>query len=61
MNQKILNLTQLAQHIGVPKRTIHDQLKKDRFPIPSLPNTRPRKWAVADVDAWLESNRDTTN
>lgn len=58
MSKKILNLTELAQYIAIPKRTIHHQLKNSRFPIPPLPGTHPRKWAVADVDSWLESNRD---
>ena len=53
MEQKLLSLGAVAQRIGMPKRTAYNQLKRGDFPIPHLPRTKPRKWSVEAVDAWL--------
>lgn len=53
MQTKTLTLTQLALHIEWPKRTIYNQLKDGRFPVDPLPRTKPRRWSVEAVDAWL--------
>lgn len=51
MTAKTLTLTTLAQHIGIPKRTIYNQLKRGTFPVEPIPRLRPRRWTVEAVDA----------
>ncbi|NUM72770.1 helix-turn-helix domain-containing protein [candidate division KSB1 bacterium] len=53
MTKKILNLTDLAQYVGVSKRTIYNMLKDKRFPVRPIPKSNPRKWSAADVDSWM--------
>lgn len=52
MNKKILKLTDVAQHLGVPVRTLYDMLRDGRFSVPPIPGTKPRRWNVDAVDAW---------
>lgn len=53
MNKKTLTLTEVAQHIGVNKRTLYRMLDDNRFPVKPIPRTSPRIWFIADVNAWL--------
>lgn len=48
-----LTLTELADRIGMPKRTIYNQLGRGDFPLEPLPRIRPRRWSTEAVDAWL--------
>lgn len=50
---KTLQLAAVARYIGVPRRTLYNQLKSGRFPVQPLPGTNPRRWKVEDLDAWL--------
>ncbi len=51
--KKTLKCKEVAQHIGVPLRTFYRMLGDKRFPVDPIPNTKPRLWQTADVDAWL--------
>lgn len=53
MKPKILTLTKVAQHLGIPKRTLYRMLRDNRFPVRPIPKTDPRKWSVDDVDSWV--------
>lgn len=53
MTKKILTLTEVAQHLGVNKRTLYRMLEDKRFPVRPIPRTDPRKWSVDDVDSWV--------
>jgi len=57
--EKTLNLTKTAQYIGIKKRTAHNMLNEKRFPVAPLSGVHPRRWAVADLDAWLRQNEET--
>jgi len=50
---KLLNITQLAAHTGIPKRTLFDMVKEKRFPVDPIVQTHPRKWSREQVDRWL--------
>ena len=54
--KKILTLTEVAQHLGVNKRTLYRMVEDHRFPVRPIPGTSPRKWAVEDVDLWVAGN-----
>jgi len=53
MVPKILNITQAAAHCGIPKRTFFRMLEKGVCPVEPIPKSKPRKWLLADLDAWL--------
>lgn len=53
MENKTLTLTQVAQYIGVKKRTLYNMLNDGRFPVDSIPATKPRRWSVDAVDSWV--------
>lgn len=55
MTKKTLKLKQLAEHLGIPVRTLYRMLGDGRFPVEPIANTKPRLWNTADVNAWLES------
>lgn len=48
---KILKLTDVANHLGIPKRTLYDMINSGRFIAP-IPNTKPRRWNFEDVERW---------
>lgn len=48
-----LNVTQLAEHIGVARRTMYMMLKDGRFAVRPIKGTKPRRWSTAAVDKWL--------
>ena len=56
VTKKILNLTEVAQHIGVSKRTLYNMLEDGRFPVTPIPRTEPRRWSVEDVNRWVAGN-----
>lgn len=51
---KILRLSDVAVYVGIPIRTLYRMIDAGRFALP-IPNTKPRRWNVADIDAWLGS------
>lgn len=50
---KTLSLTQVASKIGVSLSKMNVMLRDGRFPVDPLPRTKPRRWSVEAVDAWL--------
>ncbi len=52
--KKTLNLTELAQHTGIPKRTLFDMIRKKRFPVEPIIKTSPRLWSTEQIDEWLK-------
>lgn len=53
---KTLNLTQLAEYLGIKKRTLYNMIEDGRFPVPPIKGTDPRRWNIEDVDAWRGVN-----
>jgi predicted DNA-binding transcriptional regulator AlpA len=53
MTGKSLGAKAAAHHIGVSRRTFYNMLKTDRFPVEPIPGTKPRRWYVESLDAWL--------
>lgn len=63
MEQKTLTLTELAKYIGIGRRTLYVMILEDRFPVPPIKGTDPRRWSVEAVDKWIadsEGGDDTT-
>ncbi len=51
-NMKTLNLTQLAEYLGIKKRTLYDMMKDGRFEVEPIKGFNPRRWNVEDIDSW---------
>lgn len=49
---KTLKLTDLAQYIGVSRKSLYNMIEDGRFPVQPIPSLKPRRWNVEDVDAW---------
>jgi len=52
-DKMIVNLTKVADMIGVSKRTLYNMIQDGRFPVRPIPRSNPRKWSVDDVKAWI--------
>lgn len=52
---KTLKLTDVAQYLGLTKRTLYNMIDDGRFPVTPIPGTKPRRWNVEDVDAWRKA------
>jgi len=50
--KKILNLTEVAEHLGIPKRTLYDMITDRRFPVEPIKGTQPRRWNIDAIEAW---------
>lgn len=55
--KKLLNLTELANYIGIHKRTLHRMVKDGSFPVESVRGLDPKKWSVKQIDEWLEGEK----
>lgn len=51
-----LNIAGTARHIGVSRKTLYNMINDGRFAVPSIPNTRPRRWSVVELNQWLNGN-----
>lgn len=49
---KTLNLTGVAERLGISRKTMFNRIRNGKFPVPAIPDTYPRRWNVEDVDAW---------
>lgn len=56
MEQKTLTLTELADVIGVNRRTLYTMIEDGRFPIAPIKGTNPRRWSAEIVDKWIADN-----
>ena len=50
--KRTMNLTELHEYLGIPKRTLYDMIQDGRFPVAPIKGLHPRRWNVEDVDAW---------
>ncbi len=55
--KKTLNLTELAEHTGIAKRTLFDMIRDGRFPVEPIIKTTPRIWSTAQIDEWLRGEK----
>lgn len=51
-DQKTFNLTELSKYLGIAKRTLHDMIKDNRFPVKPIRGLEPRRWNKEDIDSW---------
>lgn len=52
---QILNVQQLAERLGVTRRTVHNWLRSGNLPIPNIVGMKPPKWRVVDVEEFLNA------
>lgn len=52
MDKKTLNLTELAEYIGITRRALYIMIEDGRFPVAPIKDSNPRRWNVEDVDNW---------
>lgn len=57
MDKKLLTLTELADFLGIPKRTLYRMIEDGRFPVQPIKGTDPRRWNVEDVENWLKGGQ----
>lgn len=57
MEQKTLTFTQLARYLGVGTMTLYRMILDGRFAVKPIQNTKPRRWSVESVDAWIKNER----
>lgn len=50
---RTLTIIQLAQYIGVARRTMYRMIEDGRFAVKPIKGTNPRRWSVEAVDKWL--------
>jgi len=51
---KTLTLTQVSKKTDIKRRTLYNMIQDGRFPVKSIPGTKPRRWSETDVQAWIE-------
>lgn len=49
-----LTITQVAEMIGVSRRTIYMMIADGRFSVKPIKGTNPRRWNIAAVQKWLD-------
>jgi len=54
--KKTINITDLAQRLGVTRQTIHNMLKEDRIPLKQIKGFKTPRWTAADVEKWITSD-----
>lgn len=55
-NMQTLNLTELADFIGVSVRTLENMIKDGRFPVKPIKGLKPRRWYILHVKEWMHVN-----
>lgn len=53
MTARTLIAVELAPYIGVSRKTLYNMINDKRFSVEPIPGTKPRRWYIEDVDAWL--------
>ena len=51
---RLRTAAELAEHLGVTRQTVYNQLK---IGMPSIKVGRARRFRLADVDAWLDGQQ----
>lgn len=54
-NTPTLNITKLADHVGIKKRTLYRMIADGRFPVDPIKGTHPKLWNVEHVNAWMKA------
>jgi len=55
MEKQLLTLTETAQHLGMPYRTLYNMVRSGRFSIAPVEGIKPVRWLRSDIDALLAS------
>lgn len=53
--KKTINITELAEYIGIKRRTLYIMIKDGRFPVDPIKGTHPRRWNTETIDEWMVS------
>ncbi len=49
---KTFTLTEVANYLGIKRRTFYNMVDDGRFPVEPIPHIHPRRWNLEDIDAW---------
>lgn len=49
--KKVLNLTEVSEYLGIPKRTLYQMIKTRRFTDP-IKGSKPSLWNIDAIEAW---------
>lgn len=50
--KKTLSLAEVADHLGIHKRTLYTMFMDGRFPVAPVKGSDPRRWNIEDVESW---------
>jgi len=50
--KKTLSITEVAEYLGVHKRTLYNMMVDRRFDVKPIKNLTPRRWNIEAIDAW---------
>ena len=53
--ERLLNVREVTELIGVSKSTLHRMVSANRFPRPIRVGLRAVRWRLSEVLAWMES------
>lgn len=49
---KTLNLGEVAEYLGIRKRTLYEMIKDRRFPVEPIKGINPKVWELTEIDKW---------
>ena len=49
---KTLNVCEVAEYIGVSRRTLYRMIDDQRFTVKPIKGTKPARWNIAALDIW---------
>lgn len=52
---KTMTLEEVAQHIGVSRKTLYRMLDDGRFCVEPIAKTKPRRWSTEAVNIWIDN------
>lgn len=55
MTKPLMNLTEVAERLGMPRRTLYNMVRAGRFHIAPVPGITPKKWLRSDIESLLAS------
>ena len=54
MTEKLLNIKQVCERVGLKKSTIYLYIKQNKFPKPKKIGRRLSRWKLSEIRRWIE-------
>ena len=61
MNSKYYRVADVAEHLGVDKKTVYRWIRTNVIPPPSRLGGKIYRWPVSTIDNWIESQTGNSN